>query len=89
MEEGESMSSEDAARRAGIGLEFAGVNVTKNLKPYILSMQYTDEEDGDADNLQIRLQDRNSAWLQSWLNDIVTVSAKGSFKIRAAIDRLM
>ena len=82
------MSSEDLARRAGIGLEFAGVNVTKNIKPYLLSVQYTDEEDGDLDDLQIRLQDRNSAWLQSWLNDIVTASAKGSFKIRATIDRL-
>ena len=82
------MSSEDSARRADISLEFAGVNVTKRLRPYLLSLVYTDEEDGSADDLQIRLQDRDSAWLQGWLNDIVTAAAKGSFKIRAAIDRL-
>ncbi len=82
------MSSEDSARRTAIDLQFAGVNVTKNLRPYLISMQYTDEEDSSVDDLQIRLQDRDSAWLKSWLNDIVTASAKGSFKIRAAIDRL-
>lgn len=82
------MSKEDLARRASLDLEFAGVNVTKELNRCLLSMQYTDEEDGDLDDLQLRLQDRDSAWLQSWLNDMLTAAAKGSFKIRAAIGRL-
>ena len=61
------MSSEDSARRADISLEFAGVNVTKRLRPYLLSLVYTDEEDGSADDLQIRLQDRDSAWAGSMI----------------------
>lgn len=82
------MSSADNARRADIELVFASVKTAKKLKPYLLSMEYTDEEDGTLDDLQIRIQDRDSAWLQGWVNDMVTAAAKGSFKIRAAIDRL-
>ncbi len=81
------MSNQDIARRAEIELSFAGVKTAKQLRPYLISVQYTDEEDGDLDDLQIRIQDRDSAWLQSWLNDMTVQAAKGSFKIRAAINR--
>lgn len=81
------MSNQDIARRAEIELSFAGVKTAKQLRPYLISVQYTDEEDGDLDDLQICIQDRDSAWLQSWLNDMTVQAAKGSFKIRAAINR--
>ena len=59
------MSNADIARRAEIELSFAGVKTAKQLRPYLLSMEYTDEEDGQLDDLQIHIQDRDNAWLQS------------------------
>ncbi len=82
------MSNADIARRAEIELSFAGVKTAKQLRPYLLSMEYTDEEDGQLDDLQVHIQDRDNAWLQSWLNDMMVSAAKGSFKIKAAINRL-
>lgn len=77
------MSSKDISRRAEVQLHFAGVNVTDDLRPYLLSLEYTDNEEDETDDLQIKLQDRDAVWLKKWLNDIVqkaasTQSAAGS-----------
>ena len=69
------MSSKDISRRAEIQLHFAGVDVTDDLRPYILSVDYTDNEEDEADDLQIKLQDRDAVWLKKWLNDIVQKAA--------------
>lgn len=55
MESEGNMSNQDIARRAEIELSFAGVKTAKQLRPYLISVQYTDEEDGDLDDLQIRI----------------------------------
>lgn len=61
------MSDKNMARRAGVEISFDGIDITKSITPYLLSMTYTDNEEDEADDLQIRLQDREGIWLESWL----------------------
>lgn len=65
------MSEKNLARRAGVALSFDGIDITKSISPYLLSMTYTDNEEDEADDLQIRLQDRESIWLEDWLNQAI------------------
>lgn len=58
MEKGERMSNENLSRRTWADITFQGANITNSIRPYFLSLTYTDNEDGEADDLQLRLQDR-------------------------------
>ena len=79
------MSAEDLSRRAWADITFQGANITKSIKPYFLGLTYTDNEDGEADDLQLRLQDREQLWQEKWLEDMVNAAASGKFKIKADI----
>ncbi len=73
--EGDTMSEQVFARRTELEVLFGGVNITKDMKPYLLSLDYTDNEEDETDDLQIELQDRQNLWLCQWLNDIVDAAA--------------
>lgn len=75
------MSSKDTARRTEIIVYFAGVDISQSIRPYLLTMTYTDNEEDKADDLQLTLEDRDRTWVR-WLSE--KGSAKGE-KIRAAI----
>lgn len=79
------MSNKGLARRTKAEITFAGVNITKDIQPYLLSLTYTDNEDGEADDLQLTLQDRDGLWLESWLAEAVEKAASGQLKIGAAL----
>lgn len=82
------MSSENLARRGAVEITFDGADVTKNIRPYFLGLTYTDCEEGEADDLQLRLQDRDGLWRESWLSAMLDGAAKSRpMKIRAAIVR--
>lgn len=70
------MSDKNSARRAAVEITFDGVDITKSIRPYLLGLTYTDNEEGEADDLQITLQDRNGIWMEKWLND--AIEAAGS-----------
>lgn len=75
------MSSYEHARRAVAKIVFDGEDITDDVRPYLKSMTYTDNEDGEADDLQIKLQDREGIWLTKWLNNmIVEDSSTGLMK---------
>lgn len=81
------MSDKNLSRRASVQLNFAGSDITKNITPYLLSMSYTDNEEDEADDLQITLQDREGIWQEKWLKDAVEASlseAKQVTKTEAA-----
>lgn len=61
------MSDVNTARSTTVDISFDNANITKDLLPYFLSLSYTDCEDGETDDLQISLQDREGIWLESWL----------------------
>ena len=72
------MSNANLARRTAVDVAFAGVNITQSMKPYLLSLTYTDNEEDESDDLQIKLQDREGLWLCRWLNDMVQAAAASS-----------
>ncbi len=79
------MSDESKARRTSVSVAFDGTDITEDIKPYLLSLTYTDNEEDEADDLQIQLQDREAVWLKSWLNKAVGASAAAKLKISAVI----
>lgn len=72
------MSDMNLARRASVQVSFDGIDITKSITPYLLSLSYTDSEENEADDLQIKLQDRDSIWLTNWLNQAIDAAAAGS-----------
>ena len=64
------MSSRSLARRTKAEVSFGGVNITKSIQPYLLSITYTDNEEDETDDLQIKIQDRDDLWLTHWLDEI-------------------
>lgn len=69
------MSNVNLARRTAAEICFDGVDITKSVRPYLLSLTYTDNEENEADDLQIKLEDRDGLWLCQWFNDMVQAAA--------------
>ena len=62
------MSNRNRARRTEIRLKFKGIDITRDLERYLLSMTYTDNEEDKTDDISLTLDDRGSKWLTKWLN---------------------
>ena len=52
------MSDYKNTRRTEAEVTFDGVDITQSIKPYLLSITYTDNEEGETDDLQIKILDR-------------------------------
>ena len=65
------MSNKEIARRTAIKVVFGGVDISKSIDKYLLSLTYTDNEEDETDDLQIKLQDRDGIWLEKWLNKAI------------------
>ena len=72
------MSERDQARRTTAEIAFGGADITSSIRPYLLSLTYTDNEEDEADDLQIKLQDREGVWLTKWLNDAIQAAASSA-----------
>lgn len=79
------MDNQVLARRTSVEVEFDGVDISQDIKPYLLSIVYTDNEEDQADDLQIKLQDREGIWLTNWLEQIVQAAAAAKLKFNATI----
>ncbi|MDE7243565.1 MAG: hypothetical protein K2O18_06265, partial [Oscillospiraceae bacterium] len=79
------MSDENKTRRTEVEVTFDGVDITDSIKPYLLSVTYTDNEEGGVDDLQIKVQDREGNWLQSWLDEVIDAAAGAGLKFSAEI----
>lgn len=53
-------------RRTEIDIVYKGVNISKDLSPYLLSFTYNDNE-GKSDEIQLDLEDRQRKWQGPWL----------------------
>jgi len=79
------MAEKVLARRTLVTVTFDGADITEDIKPYLLSLQYTDDMDDMTDDIQFKLQDRDGIWLESWLAEAVKAAASGKLKISAEI----
>ena len=77
------------ARRVRLHLAFNGVDVSGEIEigEDVLSLIFTDNEDGESDDLQLELQDWNCVWLENWLDKTVDAAAGETLKIEASITR--
>lgn len=62
-------------RQTSFEVQFEGVDITEDLKQYLISLDYTDNQEDECDDLQIKLQDRDRIWTTKWLNDMIDVAA--------------
>lgn len=70
------MSDINKARRANAKVFFGGTDITDSIEKYLISLTYTDNEEDQADDLQIQLHDRPGIWLEKWLNKIIDSAAE-------------
>lgn len=54
-------------RTAKIEIVYEGVNISQDIAPFLVSLTYTDNGNGKADDLQILLEDRFGMWRDPWL----------------------
>lgn len=57
------------ARRAYPKVIYNKVDISEALKPYLKSVEYMDMLTGQADDLQLTLEDRDGLWLEAWFPD--------------------
>ena len=55
------------ARRMELRLKFQNVKVPADINKYLSSLTFTDEDEDNADDLQLAFDDRERKWLGSWL----------------------
>lgn len=81
------MSAAGLARRTAVEIAFAGEDITASIRPYLLSVTYTDNEEDKTDDLQIRLEDRAGIWLEAWLQDAIEAASAEKLTIDAVLLR--
>ncbi len=55
------------ARRVEVALTYNHVSVDEDIARFLLSLTYTDHSSGQADDLQITLEDREQIWARDWV----------------------
>ena len=78
------MSDKYLARRAETQVVLGGVDITVYVNKGYISFEYVDNEEDEADDLQIKVADRDGKWLRKWLNSIIEGGALGGSVISAA-----
>lgn len=57
--------------RTKVRLTFAGADVTEEAAKDLISLKYTDNENGETDDLQMTLQDADGKWLTQWMSETI------------------
>lgn len=63
------MAKSEYAARAWSTIQYNKVDITQSLQEYLVSVDYTDELTGKADDLQLTLNDPKWLWLSDWFPD--------------------
>ncbi len=79
------MADRVLARRTTLFVAFNETDITKDIKPYLLSLTYTDDQDDLADDLKIEAEDRDGILMENWLEEAVEAAAGGRLSISAVI----
>ena len=59
------------ARKVKVLLSIDGVDISQEIKDDLISLVYSDNEEDEADDIQITLHDRGGKWLNAWLDDML------------------
>lgn len=65
-------------------ITYEGKDISRDIAPMLLSFSYTDNSGGNADDLNISLEDRKSVWLSSWTpskGDLIKAAIKSGKNI--------
>lgn len=54
------------ARRIDINIKYDNKDISTDLKPYLLGLSYNDVLSGQADDIQITLEDKKDIWKSDW-----------------------
>ena len=73
----ESTGEKGHALHADVAVSFDGVDISDQINENLLSLSYTDNEEDEADDVQIKLEDHAKLWLGRWLNDTMQAAAYG------------
>lgn len=65
------------ARHCTTDVVLNGVDISVHVNSDLISLTYTDNEEDAADDLQIKVLDREGTWLRKWLNSLVSDAATG------------
>lgn len=79
------MGEKVLARRTAVSIAFGGTDITRDIRPYLQNLIYTDDADDMADDLKIEVQDRDGVWMEHWLTEAVEAAAGGKLSISAVI----
>lgn len=71
------MSDKNSASRTDVQVVFNGVDISVAAMNDLISFTYTDNEEDEADDFQLKVIDRDGKWLKKWLNTLVNDAAKG------------
>lgn len=69
--------SETMAWRSEAQIHFEGADITNDISPYLISVTYTDNEEDDADDLQIKLEDCSGIWQNKKINAMIQAAVRG------------
>lgn len=72
------MGNRDNARRTAVQIAFNKTDITKSIGPYLKSLTYIDNEEDETDELQLQVHDRESVWMEQWLNDAIDAASSVS-----------
>lgn len=53
-------------RRTTISLIYEGADISRDIAPFLLSFEYGDKAGGEADDLQLTLEDTEGSWRDPW-----------------------
>ena len=73
----ETNGEKGKALQTEVGVSFDGVDISQPINASLLSMSYTDNEEDETDDLQIKIHDKDKLWLGKWLNDTMAQAAYG------------
>ena len=65
------------ALQTEVAVSFDGVDISEPINEGLITFSYTDNEEDETDDLQIKIHDRKKKWLGQWLNDTMAQAAYG------------
>lgn len=83
------MGAKNEARRVELRLKFENVEAPLDINKYLSSMTYTDEEEDNADDLQLTFDDRERKWMGDWLKVTPTVKTENQVQKEVSQEKVI